>query len=196
MKDWYQHYIEKHLNINPEDERPFVEFVLEKCSPGSRILECGTGLGRSAAALASFGKFRVITVDIEPRIQDLAKLINREFFEASMLGFLNLDFRHLSYFFPRNAFDACTHAGVLEHFPKNERISLLSEQLKVGRSIFISIPLATNYNLDYFSKGPFAWRDLKTIDDWEKEFNENFCCKSVKEVRQRTDNGFFYLEDK
>ena len=192
-KDWYLHYLERHLSFSRDVERAFVEFVSRKLAPGSRILDCGSGLGRSASALVSLGGFRVLALDNNPNLLSLATTLSRELVISGLLAFVHMDFRLLSQFFRPNSFDACTHSGILEHFPKGERVSLLREQLSVSKTVFASIPLNTEHNHQYFSEGPAAWRELKNHDEWVEEFNEHFSCVATDKARQRTDNAFFQI---
>jgi 2-polyprenyl-3-methyl-5-hydroxy-6-metoxy-1,4-benzoquinol methylase len=193
-KDWYLHYLELYLSFSLDVDRAFVDFVSTKLATGSRIIECGSGLGRSAAALVSFGGFRVLGIDNNPNLLSLAATLNRDLVNSGSLAFAHIDFHFLSRFFRVNSFDACTHSGVLEHFPKEERAFLLREQLLISKTLFVSIPLNTEHNHQYFSKGPKTWRELKNRHEWVEEFNEHFSCVASDEVRQRTDNGFFQIE--
>lgn len=193
-KDWYIHYLEKHLSFNLDVEKVFVDFVSTKLAPGSRIIECGSGLGRSASALVNFGGFRVLGIDDNSNLISLATTLNRKLVNSGSLAFTYMDFRCLSRFFRPDSFDACTHSGVLEHFSKKERAFLLYEQLLVSKTLFVSIPLSTEHNNQYFSKGPETWRELKSYHEWIEEFNEHFSCVASDKARQRTDNAFFQIE--
>jgi SAM-dependent methyltransferase len=195
MIDWYHHYLERNLHPGSVTEAPFVNFVASCLPPPARLLECGVGLGRSAAALAERG-FWVVCVDRDSRLLRLAGDIYSDLMAKGQVALLQLDIFNLSRFFAPCTFDACTHAGLLEHYTKEQRKLVISEQLAVAKCALFSVPIETPYTQAYFEKGPPLWRELKSPEAWRSELQESFNCTLGPVARQRTDNAFFLLRSK
>lgn len=194
LLSWYERYLDRlvrsHLSI--EDESEFVEFVLQHLRPPARLLECGCGAGRSAAALASSG-FNVLAVDVDRQLLNLAADLHRKVFETGYLAFASLDIHHIPKFFAQGSFDASTHCGVLEHFSKDERAEMLASQLSVSSRVFLSIPVDSEKTRTYFEQFSHVERELRSVDEWLSEFSETCVCLAHRVASQRTDNLFALL---
>ena len=195
MIDWYHHYLKRHFSSeNGDIESAFVHFVASQLRPRARVLECGLGLGRSAAALAGRGFF-VLGADNDPNMLRLVRELHAELVTKGQMALLEVDILYLSRFFSRGSFDACTHTGVLEHYEKDQRRLLLLEQLAVADHVLFSVPIDTPHTRAYFERGPALRRDLRSPESWLSELSETFDCLPGPVARQRTDNAFFFIRN-
>lgn len=109
--------------------------IARHCPKPARILNVGSGPGWSELYLASAG-YDVTGIDNEPSLVDLA----RE--RAAILGvpakFEVADAFDLASF--ESKFDLVFSCGVLEHFDREETVSLLREQARCAPYVIIEIP--------------------------------------------------------
>jgi SAM-dependent methyltransferase len=102
---------------------------------GGAVLEVGVGSGAQSALLSRFVS-RTVTVDNDQRIIEAAMPNLRRFGPdtAVVAG----DAFHLP--FGDKAFGVSVSQGLMEHFSNDQIAGLLSEQLRVCRSVVFSVP--------------------------------------------------------
>jgi ubiquinone/menaquinone biosynthesis C-methylase UbiE len=108
--------------------------VLPPKSP--RVLEVGAGTGRDSVALAVRGA-RVVVLDYVPRSLEIVRENARQ--QGASVSVVCADARRMP--FRDDTFDACFHAGLLEHFRQPEDI--LRENARVlarGGVLLVDVP--------------------------------------------------------
>jgi len=120
--------------------------IFDLCPAPAKLLEVGFGSACLSGYLADFG-FRVVGVDSDPAVIRYAK--NR--LASEMLGspegdnpnplLLERDALHLADGLSEYApFDLCWSAGLLEHYPDDQIVEMLKQQLAVARICCFSVP--------------------------------------------------------
>lgn len=128
----------KYLFSKLQEKKPLLKCVIKYTKRSGRILEAGCGTGALSICLSKRG-FRVTATDIDEKMLKIAKEINKYSPNKVILKKCNL-FK-LNY--PLNFFDVVFSHGVLEHFPDEDIISLLNIELKIAKTVIISVP--SNY---------------------------------------------------
>lgn len=143
---WYEIYLDEiklkknaknYIEDKIKHKQIFIS-MLEKYSGDGNLIEAGCGTGIISSYMASKG-FNVIGVDIDNQIINLAEDLAKEYFNGeSKVLFKNKNIFNLDY--PKEKFDICFSNGVLEHFPDEEIIDTLSQQLKIAKYVIVGIP--------------------------------------------------------
>lgn len=148
MRDWYDIYIDEialkgniknYVNYKIKNKKKLINLI-KKYSPNKKIMEAGTGTGIISTYMSSIG-YDVTEVDIDEKIQDLAKKIANEYIKDSKPNFVIKNILELDY--KNNYFDVIFSNGVLEHFCDEDIIKTLTLQLEQSNVVIVGIP--TNF---------------------------------------------------
>lgn len=189
-KDWV-YMDDKTKNEVVKNNRPFVQSVLSYVSPPAKLLEAGCGLGRTTISLISSG-FKVIGFDRDEKILSIAK---ENLNNISEVEFVLGDLFSLPEIFPENHFDACTHQGVLEHFPPEKIPLILSLELEVAPIIIFSVPILSNRNQEIYNDENI-FRNSWTMEYWVDEVLKDFNVLESKVESLNKDNMICVLKAK
>lgn len=140
-----------------------------------QILEVGSGTGLMSTFLSYLG-FDVTSLDNNPRVLTNAKKLVKKF--NGKVKFVLADAFKIP--FADNSFDLCFHQGLLEHFEDNEIIKLLNEQLRVGKTVVLSVPN------DSYPQKDFGNEKLLPSRFWEELLKKNFKILESKEYNPYT----------
>lgn len=197
--DWYDVYLEQ---INKSGgEKSYMAFkifhkkkllkILRKYSGNGKLIEAGCGTGIITSQLASEG-YDVTGIDINQKILNLCKKLEKEFFGANKAKFINKSIFDLDY--KRKTFDLCFSCGVLEHFEDEKIINSIKQQLNISKTVIIVIPTKwfddseALHGDDRFLKISY-WRKLiktsggKVIKEYSYPFNQKYYQK-IKNFRK------------
>ena len=130
----------KKYSLNVKEEFNFFKKYLKR---GSKVLECGCGLGCTAVPLSHY--YDITCIDIDKEVLKYAKINGKNF--GKNMKFKLIDVFDVDKKFKEDSFDACTHGGFIEHFPEKKIKRLLKKQLKIAPLIIFSMPIRTKYNL-------------------------------------------------
>lgn len=188
MSKWLERFkLSRNLIFTQDDFNRYSEQVKEEYNfykkylkEGSKVLECGCGLGCTAVPLSHY--YDLTCIDIDEEVLKYAEINGKNF--GKNMKFRLMDVANIDKNFEKDSFDACTHGGFIEHFPEEKVKELLKKQLKVARMIIFSMPIKTDYNLNAYKtkktdKGEVhedqIYRNLWTKDYWIdtilKDFN-------------------------
>jgi 2-polyprenyl-3-methyl-5-hydroxy-6-metoxy-1,4-benzoquinol methylase len=144
MSDWsdfYKKEIEKGENLQKFVEEKIrrkillIKKIQKYSSKQGRLLETGCGSGVSCCYFSKLG-YHIFGIDKDKKILELAKDIANKL--NCSITFKKMDIKHLN--FPEKHFDVVFSSGVLEHFYDEEIISIINEQLRVGKTVVFSVP--------------------------------------------------------
>ena len=145
LEDWYDVYVNQ---INKSGgNKSYMEFkikhkkklldILRKQSHNGKIIEIGSGTGIVCSELAHEG-YDVYGLDVNERIIELAKNLEKEFFGENKVKFTQGSMFDLD--FPPKTFELCYSVGVLEHFDDEKIIDTIRLQLHIAEKVIIVIP--------------------------------------------------------
>lgn len=146
-KDYYKN-VEWHLATQVKNQPHLLHWIM--ASRPSSVLEVGAGSGKACALVKRLlPGTRVVATDIDYGVYEGIK----RFIEAAQVEVEveQQDLFHLPY--GDLSFDVCFSEGVMEHFSALEIPLGLKEQLRVGKLVLISVPLAHWFIQDMGSKG-------------------------------------------
>ena len=161
MTSWNKFYLEErklrdYLGSTFAHCELFEEIIKEK--PDS-ILDVGVGTGITSIFLSHLG-YNVTAIDNSEKILNSAK---------DLCGKLNgkVNYRvcnafNLDKIFKAGDFDVICSQGFFEHFNNEQICNLLNQQLKIAKTIFISVPSK------YYIKKDFGNERLMGIKDWHE----------------------------
>ena len=170
MRDWYDIYLEEislkgnmvdYVNYKIKNKKKLINLII-KYSPNKKIMEAGTGTGIISTYMSSLG-YDVTEIDIDRRIQSLAKKISREYIKGSKPKFVIKDILKLDY--DDNFFDVIFSNGVLEHFNDEDIIKILTSEIKQANYVIVGVPTRF-FNVDEALHGDerffkiSKWREL------------------------------------
>lgn len=128
-----------------------------------KILEVGVGTG-SMSAFFSYLGLDVTGLDNDKNIlkkaRNLAKKLNGH------VKFVWGDALKLP--FEENSFDVVVSQGLLEHFPNRQILSLLDEQLRVGKTVVLSVPNK------FYPQKDFGDERLLSDQYWQKLLSKKY----------------------
>lgn len=145
-------------------------------SQAKKILEVGVGSGMHSILLSLLG-YEVIGIDNEEEILKIAEKNNSRM--GGKVRFLKADAFSLP--FESNSFDMVISQGFFEHFQDKEMVSLLSEQLRVGKEVLFSVPSYGYPARDYGNER------LMKVSQWKKILEKNFDLISIEYDGMRFD---------
>ncbi len=151
MSKWLNRFkLSRNLVFTKEDFKRYSKQVKEEfdfyrkyLKKGSRVLECGCGLGCTAVPLSHY--YTLTCIDIDKEVLNYAKINGKNF--GKNMKFRLMDAFDVDKKFKEDSFDACTHGGFIEHFPENKIKVMLKKQLKIAPMVIFSMPIKTRYNL-------------------------------------------------
>jgi len=195
--DWYKHYLKKGklfltkegLKENLEQDQAFLKILRKFVPPPAKVLEAGCGLGRTCISMSLRG-YRITAVDIDERMLRLARKSAENF--SQKITFKKLDFFNLSKRFKKNAFDAITHQGVLEHYPVAKIRKAVDVQLAASPFIIFSVPISSKHNMKYFRDR--IYRNIWSPAFWIKNVLKKYKVVYHKVVRDRKDSLVIVLK--
>lgn len=126
-----------------------IDFFKKHIPEGSNVLDVGCALGNSSISLSKEG-YVVLGSDLDLDMVRYAKINGKNYDPDNFgtnLNFAVLDINDLDVLFKEDFFEACVHAGLIEHFTPEEIPSLLDKQFKVAKKIVGFVPLRTEHNL-------------------------------------------------
>lgn len=163
---------------------PLFEEIIKENQNNGNILETGIGTGSMSIFLSHLG-YNVVGIDNNEQIlQEAIRLnksvvgIDRKIFindklieniKEGKITFSQCDAFQLSNKFADHEFDIVFSQGFFEHFNNEEIVTLIKEQLKVGKCVIFSVP--SNF---YPVEGLFGNERLLSISEWGeilKDFN-------------------------
>lgn len=154
-----------------QQNQAFFRMLRSFAEPGSSILELGCGPGRHALGAASLG-YRVVGIDIEPRVVQQARLNAQA--SALAADFQIGDMNQLTGIAPKGFFQAITHGGLMEHFPSADAIrASLSEQLRYVPVVVFDVPVDSAKNRTLFERDNI-FRQLWTAEQWIQDVLAGF----------------------
>src|SRR3989338_3954086 len=139
MASWNKFYLEKrklrdYLGSTFAHCELFEEILKEK---SGNILDIGVGTGITSIFLSHLG-YNITAIDNNEKILNLDKI------------------------FKAGDFNVICSQGFFEHFNNEQICDLLNQQLKIAKTIFISVPSK------YYIKKDFGNERLMGIKDWRK----------------------------
>ena len=138
MEKWSEYYRDHSVNVdlyirNLYGHKYFLNAITQD-SP-QKILEIGAGTG-SMSIFLSHLNIEVTTLDNDTQIIEQAKITRQKFGGKNKLVLGNA----FKLPFENGSYDAVFHQGLLEHFSDEEIYRLLDEQLRVAKTVYISVP--------------------------------------------------------
>jgi len=131
-QDWQKHF-DKKLKLQSK----YFDLIHKNAKDGKPIIECGTGTGRYASFLASFG-YDSYGVDIDIGMVELAKLVSNRISPNNPVKIQQADINDLP--FEDKSFSVSHSHGVLEHFEDDQIISMINEQIRIADSVVFCVP--------------------------------------------------------
>lgn len=158
--------IKNYIELKRNSKHEFYDLISKYTSgvESPKVLEAGCGSGAISTILAGEG-YKVTAVDIDPEVIQLAEEISEGYGKAEKPNFIRKSILELD--FEDNSFDISFSNGVLEHFPDEEIIHSLKDQLRVAKIVIFGIP-TTYFDVDetiYGDERSLAlsyWRELIT----------------------------------
>jgi SAM-dependent methyltransferase len=154
----------------------FLLSCLLKLKPRS-VLEAGTGSGSLSIFLSAQG-LSVVSIDNDNEVLERAKK-NCQQFKGNVNFILTDALNHLPF---DDGFDVAFSQGVAEHFNDEQIRIYVDNQLKVSKTVIISVP-----NRSYWKS--FGDERLLTVREWGaiiRGFNVKQICNYGREVPGRT----------
>lgn len=128
-----------------------------------RVLEVGTGTGMLSAIISKFCNLTV-TLDNSPKVVRTALVLLAQ--ADARVAPVQGDAFHLP--FPDQSFGACFSQGLLEHFSDSQIDALVSEQLRVAATTYISVPSAFYPHIGRLGPGLVGNERLLTLGHWRR----------------------------
>lgn len=199
LEDWYDVYcaqIEKsggnklYMDFKIKHKKKLIK-ILKKESNNGKIIEIGSGTGIICSKLANDG-YDVFGIDVNPKIIELAKQLEKEYFGENKVNFIQKSMFELD--FPKKSFDLCYSVGVLEHFDDEKIVDTIKQQLYISKKVIIVIPTKwfdddeTLHGDDRFLELKY-WRELinrgkgKIIKEYSYPFKQKYYQK-IKNIRK------------
>jgi SAM-dependent methyltransferase len=122
------------MHVHLTNMGPFINNCMQYFS-GKRILEIGTGSGILSIYFSQMG-YDVTGLDRDRGIMERNARLNRML--EGKARFVQGDMLHLP--FCADAFDACYHQGLLEHFDPPQIQQALRLQVKIAPRVIFSVP--------------------------------------------------------
>jgi SAM-dependent methyltransferase len=179
------------LRVQPIRWRTFVKRTLIHTdllmSAGRRargsLLEVGSGSGAQSALLSRTGA-RIVSIENDPRIMDVAKT-NFDRFGATV-RLIAADAFELP--FRPGAFGVAISQGLMEHFDNLKIGELIREQLRVCRSVVFSVPSDHYPRQDVGNERlmpPQAWRTIveSSIDPGAYRIAVRYCRLDFERIK-------------
>lgn len=115
--------------------------ILKITDVGSKVLEIASGTGESSVSLALYNNCKCVALDYEKNCVELIQELSKSLLVD--VKTLCLDATKLLPF-KENEFDVIFHAGLLEHFTKDERIAMLKHWYPYGKKMISMVPNASS----------------------------------------------------
>lgn len=128
-----------------------------------KILEVGTGTGSMSVFLSYLG-IDVTSLDNDKKVLERAKILSKKL--NGKVKFVFGDGFRMNY--KDNFFDVAFHQGLLEHFENDDIIKLLKEQLRVAKTVVLSVPN------NFYPTKDFGNERLLTKQYWDNLLSTNF----------------------
>lgn len=126
---------EKYVAQKTASYQPLLKRIIKYSSPHGRILEAGCGTAALSVHLSILG-FDVTALDKDDMMLELARSLAGS--RVRKPKFIKGDLFSLD--FPEDHFDISFNHGTLEHFSDDEIVSVVNQQLKVSKTVIISVP--------------------------------------------------------
>lgn len=145
LKDWYDVYLDQikksggnksYMDFKINHKKKVIK-IIKKESNNGKILEIGSGTGIVCSKLANDG-YDVTGIDVNEDIINLAKELEKEYFNESKVKYINMSMFDLK--FKEKDFELAYSIGVLEHFEDKKIIETIKQQLKIANKVIIVIP--------------------------------------------------------
>jgi SAM-dependent methyltransferase len=155
----------------------YAAFFRDYIAPDARILDCGCGLGCMAVSLSAMG-YEVIGIDNDPHVVKAARQNARNF--GKRIDIVRMDIKNIDKAFQQHEFDICVSGGVMEHFPKQQILDLLSKQLYCAPLVFMDVPIYNEEDPPSYKDsekkicGDGIYRNLWTAAYWTDEILIDF----------------------
>ena len=200
MKDWYDIYIAEiklkgttkdYIDYKIKSKKKLIKLI-KKYSPNKKIAEAGAGTGIISTYMASLG-YNVTEIDIDSKIQSLAKKIAKDYYKDAKINFAKKDILKLDY--KEKEFDVIFSNGVLEHFSDEDIKKILTCQIKQSNYVIVGIPTSF-FNDEEALHGDERFLD---ISYWRNLINKaggtiieeiSFDYRTLKEVFQTLNRVF------
>lgn len=174
MKSWTELYNKQVDEIfyldNIANHKVFLNSILKE--KPRRTLEVGVGTGTFSIFLSHLG-IEAHALDSNPTIIEVAKRTANKF--NVNVKFIVGNAFNLQESLEANFYDVIFHQGLLEHFLDIDIVSLLRQQLRLGKVVIFSVPTPEYGKQDLGNErllSPFEWLDLLRTYD----FNVIECC--------------------
>lgn len=135
---WGEYYEERQtlpaIHAHLSSMEPFIERCVRHF-PGKRVLEIGPGTGLTSVYFQQMG-YEVTGLDLDERIVAQCDRLNALF--GAECRFMHGDMFDMP--FPADAFDACLHQGLMEHFDEADIVRALEMQLRVAKRVIFTVP--------------------------------------------------------
>lgn len=196
---WYEHYSKKYRKLIMDqkmfegvlkNDQPYLKVVKKYVPENGKILEAGCGLARTVINMSLLG-YKITAIDNDAKLLGVAKINAKKF--GRNITFKKMNFFNLRKEFRKNAFNAITHQGVLEHFSSDTIKRILDMQLDIVPIIIFSVPIKSRHNDKYFKSDKIGHRNLWSIKKW-KELLREYKIREFLKTRQRTDNLIVVLQ--
>lgn len=145
------HY-DEYLKVKIKEKTPLIKRIIKHAKPRKRILEAACGTAVLSTYLTNLG-FNVTAVDIDKEILKLANKISKNYLHKPSFKKGNL----FSLNYPDNYFDVVFSHGVLEHFSDKDIIKILNIELRISKTVIVSIPS------NYFKKSERMFGDERFL---------------------------------